>query len=86
MALPTQPTGINYNNSSAGYRADLSPQSIAVVGNTAFVAANTSGGAVTCNLATDTLIYRADGCLWDDTQSCWLPPYIYQLPPTPRKA
>lgn len=28
---------------------------------------------VTLNLSTDTLIYRADGGLWDDTQSAWVP-------------
>jgi len=28
---------------------------------------------VTCNLSTDTLIYRGDGGLWDDTNQCWIP-------------
>lgn len=28
---------------------------------------------VTLNLSTDVLIYRADGGLWDDTNSAWVP-------------
>jgi hypothetical protein len=28
---------------------------------------------VTCNLATDTIIYRADGGFWDNNNSCWVP-------------
>jgi hypothetical protein len=30
-------------------------------------------GVVTANLSTDVLIFRADGGLWDDTVSAWVP-------------
>lgn len=92
MALPTTNPGLSTNTSVdsgvPGTRADLSQvagTSATVVGQTAFLASQPGGATVTCNLATDVLIWRADGALWDDTQQCFLPPYIYQLGPTPRK-
>ena len=85
MALPAPATNSAIDGGVAGSRPDLVPRTSSVVQNTAFAATTPAGAAVTCNLATDTLIWRADGCLWDDTQACWLPPYIYQLGPTPRK-
>lgn len=44
----------------------------------------------TCNLTSDTLIFRADGGLWDDTQSCWIPidkvtSTLFGIADTPRK-
>lgn len=39
---------------------------------TAYPTVNSTGGAVTCNLQTDTILYRGDGGIWDDTQKCWV--------------
>jgi hypothetical protein len=86
MALPTSPTNQSTNGGSTyGLPEIVSARASAVVGKTNFVAQNTTGGAVTCNLATDTLIYSPEGTVWDDTQSCWVPSYMLNLGPTPRK-
>lgn len=88
MALPAFPTNNATNGSTAstyGYPMLTGSLSNAVVGKTNFLAQNTTGGAVTCNLATDTLIYLPEGGVWDDTQQCWVPPYMLNLGPTPRK-
>lgn len=95
MALPAFPTNNATNNTAQGVSASsgvtygypmlTGSASNAIVQNTAFKAQNTSGGAVTCNLATDTLIYLPEGTVWDDTQQCWVPPFMLNLGPTPRK-
>lgn len=85
MALPTSPTNLSTNGGSTyGYPSLNTTAGIVPV--TAFTGAqNTTGGAVTCNLATDTLIYLPEGGVWDDTQSAWIPSYMLQLGPTPRR-
>jgi hypothetical protein len=40
---------------------------------TALATVNTAGTATTANLSSDTIILRADGGIWDDTCSCWIP-------------
>lgn len=95
MALPAFPTDNATNNTANGVSASsgvtygypeiTAARASAVVGKTNFLAQNTTGGAVTCNLATDTLIYLPEGGVWDDTQSCWVPSYMLNLGPTPRK-
>lgn len=40
---------------------------------------------VTANLTTDTLLYRADGGIWDDTQQAWVSVDLTNVGPTPRK-
>lgn len=91
MALPAFPTNLGTNcdpvtTSGSTYGYPTLTGGSGIVAATAFTGAvNTTGGAVTCNFATDTLIYLPEGQVWDDTQSCWVPQYMLQLGPTPRK-
>jgi hypothetical protein len=39
---------------------------------------------VTCNFATDTFLYRADGSIWDDTQQCWINADTFAASGSPR--
>ena len=68
MALPT----LVDETKSTWTRADAANASFT---QTALVVAlpAPSLSTVTCNLTTDSLIYRADGGLWDNTQSAWIP-------------
>lgn len=70
MALPTlvDETKSTWARSSADITADFAKPTSLVV---ALPAPSLS--TVTCNLATDTLIFRADGGLWDDTNQAWIP-------------
>lgn len=43
-----------------------------------------SGAGKTCNLTSDTILYRADGAIWDDTQGCFISVDITSRRPTPR--
>lgn len=53
---------------------------------TSYKAPQTSqAGSTTCNLATDTLIFRADNALWDDTNQCWINIDQIGFPATPKK-
>lgn len=70
MALPALQSNIQINGNSSGSAQNLGTQTSGQL--TAYKAVNTSGGAVTCNLSTDTMIFRGDGAIWDDTQSCWV--------------
>lgn len=70
MALPTltDETKSTWGRSGADITASFSkPTSIVV----ALPAPSLS--TVTCNLSTDTLIFRGDGGLWDDTNQAWIP-------------
>lgn len=68
MALPS----LTDETKSTWTRADVANASFT---QTALVVAlpAPSLSTATCNLTTDTLIYRADGGLWDDTQQAWVP-------------
>lgn len=66
MALPTL---VDETKSTWG-RSDLNSTGLAQF--TALVVAKGLTTA-TCNLTSDTLIFRADGGLWDDTQAAWIP-------------
>lgn len=70
MALPTltDETKSTWGRSAADITAVFAKPTSLVVNLPA-----PSLSTATCNLATDTLIYRADGGLWDDTQQCWVP-------------
>lgn len=79
MALPTE---TNHNVGSV-------PASVPTIlpALTAYVAFSPGVGGVTktCNLTSDTMIYRADGGIWDDSQGCWISVDITKRLPTPRK-
>jgi hypothetical protein len=70
MALPTlvDQTVSTWGRSAADITASFAKPTTLVV---ALPAPSLS--TVTCNLSTDTLIYRADGGLWDDTNQAWIP-------------
>ena len=70
MALPTlvDQTASTWARSAADITASISKPTSLVVNLPA-----PSLSTATCNLSTDTLIFRADGGLWDDTNSCWIP-------------
>jgi hypothetical protein len=70
MALPTltDETKSTWGRSTADLTAVFAKPTSIVVNLPA-----PSLSTVTCNLSTDTLIYRADGGLWDDTNQCWVP-------------
>lgn len=70
MALPTlvDETKSTWGRSAADITADFAKPTSIVVNLPA-----PSLSTVTCNLATDTLIFRADGGLWDDTNQAWVP-------------
>ena len=54
---------------------------------TSFAAASPTIGTanLTCNLTSDTLLFRADGAIWDDTQTCWISIDKTNVGPTPKK-
>ena len=53
---------------------------------TAFATTNaTNSSATTANLATDTILYRPDGGIWDDTVQAWIPVDRSNIIGTPRK-
>lgn len=96
MALPAlSNVQIDGNASGSVQRLDLTFSS-AYTGNawtffempqqTALATTNaTNGSATTANLATDTIIYRADGGIWDDTVQAWIPVDKTNVNMTPRK-
>lgn len=70
MALPTlvDQTASTWGRSTADITASFAKPTSLVVALPA-----PSMSTVTLNMSTDTLIYRADGGLWDDTQQAWVP-------------
>ena len=79
MAAPTQ-TNIAITNIQAPTDGTPLPAL------TAYVCFSPGIGGVTktCNLTSDTIIYRGDGSIWDDTQGAWISPDITSRRPTPR--
>lgn len=98
MALPTL-TNVLINGTATGGapRGDLLPNGFSfsdgtvttntLPQNTALVVAAPTIGVAnkTVNLTSDTMLYRADGGIWDDTQQCWISVDLGNLSPTPRK-
>jgi hypothetical protein len=70
MALPTltDETKSTWARSSSDLTATIAKPTSLVVNLPA-----PSLSTATCNLSTDTLIFRGDGGLWDDTNQCWVP-------------
>lgn len=98
MALPGMTNeSINGNSLGSGVtRLDLSYSTALTTGNawslyampqqTAFATTNaTNSSATTANLATDTLVYRPDGGIWDDTVQAWIPVDRTNINMTPKK-
>jgi len=73
MAIPTQ------TNKSVGTipfpeSSSCFPNSSFNAGiSTALATVNTAGTATTANFSSDTFLHTADGAIWDDTASCWIP-------------
>jgi hypothetical protein len=96
MALPTMTDEqINGNALGSGVtRLDItytttSPAGVSIQmfpAQTAFATTNaTNSSATTANLATDTIIYRPDGGIWDDTVQAWISVDKTNIIGTPRK-
>ena len=96
MALPTMSNeAINGNSQGSGVtRLDLTYTTTTPAGlnfsvfpaQTAYATTNaTNSSATTANLATDTILYRPDGGIWDDTVQAWISVDKTNISGTPRK-
>lgn len=92
MALPNIDTNLNIQEDGSltglGFLPDVSTKNTLVLpAQTSFkaVTPGVGGSGVTCNLATDTLLWRADNSLWDDTQQCFISIDLMGAGPTRRK-
>lgn len=73
MAIPTLSNASINTLPSPGSTSIFPNSTFNTAISSAFATFKTNGTATTVNFSSDTFIFRADGAIWDDTCSCWIP-------------